>query len=70
MKKKWINILKIYLQCQAIYVDKKNLNKCLHILEYGASGCASGDIEQVIVKKYKKYDKLQWDDDIFKIIIW
>ena len=35
--------------------DKNNLKKSLHILEDGASGCASGDIEQIIVKLLLKY---------------
>ena len=33
-----------------MYVDKHNLKKSLHLLEDSASGCARGDIEQVIVK--------------------
>ena len=42
-----MDILKhIERQSQEICVDKKNLNKSLHILEDDASG----DIEQVIVK--------------------
>ena len=46
-----MNILNfIGLQSQVVYVDKNNLNTSLHILEDGASGCASRDIAQVIVK--------------------
>ena len=33
------------------------LKKNTHILEDGTNGCASGDIEQVTVKNYSKYDK-------------
>ena len=43
-------LIHINLQSQAIYVDKNNLKNILHILENGASGCVSGDIEQVNVK--------------------
>ena len=39
----------IDLQSPAIYVDKTNLQKSLHILGDGASGCASDDIEQVTI---------------------
>ena len=38
------------LQSQAIFVDKTNLKKYIHTLEDNANGCASGRIEQVIVK--------------------
>jgi hypothetical protein len=35
---------------QANYVDKNNLQRNLHIIEDSASECASGDIQEVIVK--------------------
>ena len=38
-----------HLQSQAIYHDKSNSKKNLHILEDGASGVQVGDIEQAIV---------------------
>ena len=44
------------LQSQAICFEKENLKETLHILEDGASGCASGHIEQVIVIIFFKYD--------------
>jgi hypothetical protein len=34
-----------------MYVDRNNLKKFYIYLEEGASGCVSGDIEQVIFKK-------------------
>ena len=39
----------INLQSQAVYDDKKNSKKNLHILENGASGVQVGDIEQMTV---------------------
>ena len=47
----------IDLQCQAIYDDKKNPEKSLHIWEDVARGVQVGDIEQVIVQKLFKNDK-------------
>ena len=40
----------IDLRSQAICVDKNHLKKSLYNLDGGASGCTSGDVEQVIVK--------------------
>ena len=37
-----------HLQSQAIYFDKNNCNKSIHVFEDGASGVQVGDIEQVI----------------------
>ena len=42
----------IHPQSQEIYVQENNLKKILNILEDGASGCASGVIEQVIVNSF------------------
>lgn len=41
--------LNIQLQNQAFYIDKKNSQKNLHIFKDGASECASGNIEQMVV---------------------
>ena len=41
-----------------MYIDIKYLSKNLHILEDAASGCASGDIEQVIVNFCLEHDKI------------
>ena len=38
------------LQSQAVFDDKNNSKKSLHILEDGASGVQVGNIEQVIVQ--------------------
>ena len=47
MQKKIIDIFKhINLQSQAIFNDKKNSKKSLHILAGDASGVQVGDIEQ------------------------
>ena len=39
----------IDLKSQAIYDDKNNFKKILHVLEDGASGVQIGDIEETIV---------------------
>ena len=39
----------MHLQSQAIYDDKKNSKKSLHVLEDSASGVQVGDIEQMSV---------------------
>ena len=50
-----LNLIKIFflkhvdLQSQAIYDDKTNSKKNLHISEYSASGVQIDDIEQMIV---------------------
>ena len=46
------------LQSQENYVYEKNLKKFYMYLEDGASGCVSGDIEQVIFKKCYNYIEL------------
>ena len=46
------------LQSQENYVNKNNLKKFYMYLEDGASGCVSGDIEQVIFKKWYDYIEL------------
>ena len=49
-KEKIIHIKKkIDLQSQAIYVDKTNSKKSLHVLKDDISGMQVGNIEQVIV---------------------
>ena len=57
----WFFFQPIDPQSQEIYVEETLLKKTLHILEYSASGCASGHIEQVIVKKQcLNYDNITW----------
>ena len=46
----FLNLKGNNLQSQASFANKNNLKKNLCILKDGASECASGDIEQVIVK--------------------
>ena len=51
LKKRWYTFIEhLELQSQVICIDKNNAKKSLHILEEGASGYASGDIEYMIVE--------------------
>ena len=70
MGKKVINILNTYWSTKPRKLCwKKLIQKGLHILAYGTNGCASGDIEQVIVKLFFKYEKFIELMNFYKIYL-
>jgi len=58
------------LPSQALYVDKSNFKKSLHILEDNASDVQAVKMNKWLTEFCLKYNKITWFEYIFYTIIW